>query len=430
MSHQILTKFAGLCVALCLTPNLSADDAVDTRLDTLEQTIAEQERALERQRGELQRLRESIKTNSGEQTPEVTADRPAPAAVYGAPATNTVDVIDPRSLESARAAGPEPVGQAPEARREAPSSLLSLPGDVQGVLSTQGKFTLEPSFQFSNSQLNRFTFRGIEIIDTVLLGIVEAEDSDRDLYTLSVTGRYGLTNRIELEMKVPYIWRDDTLSAIIPQINTMTATERGLEGDGIGDIDLAVHYQINQGKEGWPFFIGNLRYKTISGEGPFEIDRDTEGVELELATGSGFRAIEPSVTVLYPSDPAVLFGNIGYLVNLEDDVNKTLNPNSASAAVRVGNVDPGDALRISFGMAYAVNEKLSFTVGYKHDFIGKTDTEVNGVNTRSADLSVGTLLFGYGYQLTNKVGININLEVGATDDAPDTSISLRVPIVM
>jgi hypothetical protein len=426
MNHQILSKFAGLCVALCLTSNLSADDAVGSRLDTLEQTIAEQERALEQQRNELQRLRESIKAGNGEQTPEVTADKPAAAG--SVPVRTRVEEIESTYLETARAAGPDPVGQAPVATREAPSSLLSLPADVPGVLSAQGKLTIEPSLQYSNSQLNRFTFRGIEIIDTFLLGIVEAEDSDRDLYTLSVTGRYGLTNRIELEMKIPYIWRDDVLNAIIPQIDPMTATERSLDGDGIGDIDLAMHYQINQGKNGWPFFIGNLRYKTTTGDGPFDIKRDGDGVEQELATGSGFHAIEPSVTVLYPTDPAVLFANVGYLINLSDDVDKTLN--SVGSPVTVGEVDPGDALRISFGMAYAVNDKLSFTIGYKHDFIGKTETEVNGFKSKSADLSVGSLLLGYGYQLNSKVGINVNVEVGATDDAPDASISLRVPFVM
>ncbi|MGB5605524.1 MAG: hypothetical protein WBN51_03325, partial [Gammaproteobacteria bacterium] len=185
MNHQILSKFAGLCVALCLTSNLSADDAVGSRLDTLEQTIAEQERALEQQRNELQRLRESIKAGNGEQTPEITADKPA--AADSVPVRTRVEEIESTYLETARAAGPDPVGQAPVATREAPSSLLSLPADVPGVLSAQGKLTIEPSLQYSNSQLNRFTFRGIEIIDTFLLGIVEAEDSDRDLYTLSVT---------------------------------------------------------------------------------------------------------------------------------------------------------------------------------------------------------------------------------------------------
>jgi hypothetical protein len=38
------------------------------------------------------------------------------------------------------------------------------------------------------------------------------------------------------------------------------------------------------------------------------------------------------------------------------------------------------------------------------------------------------MLLGYSYQLTNKVGINLNLEFGITDDAPDMLMTFSVPI--
>ena len=120
--------------------------------------------------------------------------------------------------------------------------------------------------------------------------------------------------------------------------------------------------------------------------------RDENGLETELPTGSGFHSLEPSVTVLYPSDPAVFFANLGYLYTIKDDVNETFNDQT------IGEVDPGDAYRVSFGMAYSINERSSFTLGYKHDFIGETDTEVNGVTLSSNSLDVGSLLLGYSFQ--------------------------------
>src|SRR3546814_7397357 len=98
-----------------------------------------------------------------------------------------------------------------------------------------------------------------------------------------------------------------------------------VDGDGIGDVELALHYQINSGLDDWPIFIGNLRYKSPSGEGPFDVDRDANGLESELATGSGFHGIEPSVTILYPNDPAVFFANFGYFFHLPEDVDKHFN---------------------------------------------------------------------------------------------------------
>src|SRR3546814_10184716 len=123
-------------------------------------------------------------------------------------------------------------------------------------------------------------------------------------------------------------------------------------------------------------------YTTLFRSGPFDVDRDANGLESWLATGSGFPGSEPSVTILYPNDPAVFFANFGYFFHLPEDVDKTFNDQT------IGEVDPGDAFRLSFGMAYSINERSSFTLGYKHDFIDETETEVNGVDLTAPSLSV------------------------------------------
>jgi hypothetical protein len=292
------------------------------------------------------------------------------------------------------------------------------------VLTPKGTLVLEPSIQYSHSQVNRFTFVGVEILDTFLIGLIEAQDADRDLYQAAVTARYGITDRLEVEVKVPYIYRDDRISFVIPQIDPDAQLTQDVDGDGLGDIELGLHYQINSGLDDWPIFIGNLRYKSTTGKGPFDVDRGANGLETELATGSGFHAIEPSVTILYPNDPVVFFGNFGYLFHLPDDVDTTINDQT------IGEVDPGDVFRMSFGMAYSINERSSFTLGYKHDFIDETTTEVNGVDASSSTLSVGALLLGYSFQINDYSSANINLELGVTDDAPDVLMTLRVPFVL
>lgn len=299
--------------------------------------------------------------------------------------------------------------------------------DWGGVLTSKGTLILEPAIQFSNAQVNRFTFLGVEITDIFLIGLLDAEDIDRNLVSPQLGARYGLTKRLELEGRVTYIMRDDRATATIPQSQTPNApagtqVTRELEGDGIGDVDLAVHYQLNRGRNGRPFYIGNLRYKSTTGTGPFEVGRDATGQETELPTGSGFHAIEPGVTAIFPSDPAVFFLNAGYLFNLKDSVNQTIGTQT------FGEVDPGDATRLSFGMAFAVNPRASFTIGYKHDFIRGTSTEINGIELKSSSLQVGALLLGFGYRLDLATSINVNLELGVTADAPDVAMTLRVPM--
>jgi hypothetical protein len=197
--------------------------------------------------------------------------------------------------------------------------------------------------------------------------------------------------------------------------------ESDRNGNGLGDIEASLSYQLNRGLNGWPYFLSNLRYKSTTGEGPFDVSRNADGIETELPTGSGFHAIEPSITMLYPSDPAVFFANLGYLFNLSDDIDKNYGEQ------RVGKVDPGDATRISFGMGLSLNPRASFTIGYKHDFIQETRTEINGVNFSSSRLDVGSLLLGYNFNVKKNMQANLNLELGVTDDAPDVTLTLRLP---
>jgi hypothetical protein len=377
------------------------------RITNQDRTIAEQQRWLEQQRQELQSLRNDI----------VPLGRLGESRGAGEPGPTR------GSSQRVAQAPAQPVGTAPPPSRERRPQVQAIP-ELGGVLTPRGKLVLEPSIQFSTSQVNRLTFVGIEILEAFQIGLLEAQDADRDLIQVAFTARYGLTNRLELEAKLPYLYRRDRLTATIPSVQNQPQIVRNLDGSGIGDVEFAVHYQLNRGLDGWPVFIGNLRYKTTTGKGPFDVSRGADGLETELATGSGFQAIEPSITALFPSDPAVFFGSLGYQFQLQDTINKTYGTQT------VGEVDPGDAIRLSFGMGYAINQRASFTLGYKHDYIRGTMTEINGVRLHSSSLQIGSLLLGYGYQLNERTAVNVNLELGITADAPDVLMTLRVPYTM
>ncbi|MBI5040608.1 MAG: transporter [Gammaproteobacteria bacterium] len=386
--------------------------------------IARQADLLRQQREELDRLQDQP-TVAGAELRDLRGG--GTAAAQGQEQSGTQPYAPSRTMVSQAdaPANPQPVGKSPPKPTKVRPEVQSIP-ELGGVLTPKGQWILEPSLQYSNSQVNRLTFLGVEILESFLIGILEAQDADRDLLSPAITARYGLTNRLEIEGKIPYVWRDDTLRATIPNVTNGAEVTRDLEGDGLGDIELSMHYQINRGEGGWPFFVGNLRYKSSTGDGPFDVNRNANGIETELATGSGFDAIEPSVTVLFPTDPAVLFGNLGYLVALEEDVNKTFAV-SGGTPQTVGKFDAGDAVRMSFGMAYAINSAASFTLGYKHDFIQRTETEINNVNLTASSLDVGALLLGFSYRVNDRSSVNMNLELGMTADAPDVSMTLRTP---
>jgi hypothetical protein len=59
---------------------------------------------------------------------------------------------------------------------------------------------------------------------------------------------------------------------------------------------------------------------------PFSVPRDPTGRALEAAAGGGFFGLSPSLTGIIQTDPAVLFGTIGYNLNFAKKVNARIPP--------------------------------------------------------------------------------------------------------
>jgi hypothetical protein len=316
---------------------------------------------------------------------------------------------------------PEHVGAAPTDSTKPPE--VQALANVGGVLTPYGKVVVEPFLQYSRSSVNTFAFEGTELVPSFLVGVVSANQTSRDLVTSGGTFRVGVTDRLELEARLPFVYRTDSFTSTIPNASGQLLTTTA-EGSGLGDIELAGHYQINDGREDWPFFVGNLRLKTDTGTSPYEVAYNSDGSARDLATGSGFMAIEPSLTAIYPSDPAILFANIGYIHSFAKDINKNIAGNA------IGRVEPGDTIKGSVGMGIALNDKLSFTLGYEHDYVRPTMTEIGGVTQNSQVLQIGSALTGISYRVSNRTSINLNLSAGVTRDAPDAVIGIRVPVTL
>ena len=182
----------------------------------------------------------------------------------------------------------------------------------------------------------------------------------------------------------------------------------------------------------WPIFIANLRVKSDTGRSPFEVPIYTvndpqggflRGLERELPTGTGFWTVEPGVTVVWASDPAVFFGSLRYIWNIARDVDV---PDTAGGPSRRLNLDPGDGVGLNFGVGFALNERTSISLGYEHVFVFRSSTEGQGIAGSSAD--IGTFNFGLSYRASDRVSINLGVGIGVTESAPDARVILRVPV--
>src|SRR5262249_7515180 len=148
------------------------------------------------------------------------------------------------------------------------------------------------------------------------IGSFEVSQVDRDTVIGSMTGRMGLFKNLEGEIRVPYVYRHDETVGRPFGTGSSTDVRSTVSGTDIGDVEAALRYQFYTGHDGWPFLIGGLRYKSTTGTGPFDVPIDPNtGLQQELPTGSGFQALQPTVTAILPTDPVVLYGSLGYLYN-------------------------------------------------------------------------------------------------------------------
>lgn len=381
-------------------------------VEALQAQVVAQQALLERQAAEIERLKQL----SDAILAAAQGRGQGPAGAPGQPAAGTL------------AASPGPVAQVPttqptvgEPPPPAPPVEVAAVPEGYGVLTPKGHGVVEPSIDFTHGSTNRLVFRGVEIVTGIQIGVIEASDADRNAISGALSLRYGLLDRLEVEARVPYLYRDDRVTTLAQRDETITRTFN-LDGHDIGDVELAARYQINRGLKGWPVFIAGLRYKSDTGTSPFEVDRDSAGVAKELATGSGFWGLEGSLNFLYPTDPIVLFGGLSYLSHQPKDINKVVGE------VLVRKVDPGDSLSMNAGFGFALNPRFSFSLGYKHSYIWPTKSVLGNTLQKSDSLQVGAFTFGWSLALSERVSIANSYEIGTTSDAPDMRVVLRVPI--
>lgn len=425
--------------------NRAGRSAVPTvkRVDALQQQVEAQGQQIEQLRSELaeqaQRYRELQERLSpaqeARQEPRKPTVRPPGTPVPDGSGTAASAAVAAEGAQAADAQAQRPVqvGVAPAEPSVAPPMAQIF--DEPSILTPKGGFVLEPSFQYNYSSNDRVALVGYTVIPAILIGLIDVREVKRNTMIPTLTGRWGVTNKMELELKVPYVIRSDT--TVSREIFTGAAVDNVFDtkGNGIGDVEMALRYQLFSAKENWPYLVGGLRFKTKTGKDPFEVVTDCvtrclgnttgTGLPLDAPTGSGFYSLQPSVTWLYPTDPAVFFGGLSYTYNFSrDNVSRTVLNNQQE---ELGSIKPGDVWGINFGMGLSINERSSFSLGVELYSVGPT--EQNGQTVRgSVRTQLASLLLGYSFRLTDKTNINVSIGAGLTRDTPDLSLTVRVPM--
>ncbi|WP_245904607.1 transporter [Billgrantia lactosivorans] len=298
------------------------------------------------------------------------------------------------------------------------------------------RLTIEPGISYTYSDRSQLALSGFLVLDAIFLGNISVDTVESHTTTFDLNLRYGLTNRLEWELNLPYVYRSSTYQSI----GAGGATDRYVEEDitegGVGDIRSSLYYRVLPESSTRPDVVLNFGVRAPTGKHPYGIGtREIEGsdgnltVPEELPTGNGVWGVSTGVSVLKTLDPAIVFANLGYTYNFE----KKFSDISSDASSDPGRIELGDSIRFGFGTAFALNPRFSLSLSYTHQhafdskrtFEGQSKENITGSGATSGAFNLGAT-----YAMSDTTSLVTNVGIGMTDDAPDITLTFRMPFQM
>ncbi len=295
---------------------------------------------------------------------------------------------------------------------EKPAEALLL--EAGAILLPQGILQVEPSFEYAHWSTNEIAISGFTVFEAIVIGTIRVDELNRDILTGALTLRYGILDRLQADVRIPVLYRQDQE---VLGVGTTNETERTTDNFNIGDLEASVSYQaLNE--RGWiPAVITRVRARFPTGENPFEIPTvDVQG-NLRLTkppTGSGFYGVGPGVTLVWTSDPVVFYVGGTYLFNLERNF------------TGFGNINPGNSFEWLAGINVALSERVALNVTFIDQINWSTDQ--NGVEVPGTSFNDGRVVLGASVSLSPNVTLLVGAGIGLTDDSPDFTFTVSLPI--
>jgi hypothetical protein len=275
--------------------------------------------------------------------------------------------------------------------------------DKQYALIRRGK--LQATYDLNYSYIGQEKINADISSGQLTLFNIENDSSHTITNTLSVD--YGLQDNLTGSVTLPIISR-----------YSQNDTGDGLS-HSLGDISLGARWQPMESQRGKPSFnlSGNVRLPT--GRNPFKVDA-SKG----LATGSGVTSFNAGINFNHIVDPVALFGSINAGYSL---------PAKHLGQIRntrvLTEVKPGASVGLALGFAYALSYNISTSFSVQETIsAGSRLYFADGRSTKTRVQTAGILNFGLGYRISPKTTINFTAGIGLTDDAPNFSLGLSMPL--
>ncbi|WP_164707899.1 hypothetical protein [Paraburkholderia phosphatilytica] len=454
-----------------------ADQSVEDRLNTLMRVVDQQQKqiqSLERQVTNLEMQQRgrglagapiegaAVAEQPGSdglpvQLPPLAQVTPGASAPGGTTGTATGVPVNPPSPDNAPAepsATTGPSGTSGPATAAAPNAA-SAPGTVgetqkaaqpvrtqseEAVVQRQQaplfdhKLTLDWGISDTYYDRRQLQLSGFLALDAIFLGNINLGETKSHQIMADLDTRYGLTDRVSVDVDVPYEYRHSSFIVGGAGGAANTLSDASVSSHALGDVNFGIYYQFLKETNNLPDVVGSLRVKTPSGTSPFGIkveqltpDNTNLVAPSKLPTGTGFWNVTAGMSVLKTYDPVVLFGSLSYTYNV---ARSFADISSVVGQTEPADVKLGDIIQFGGGVALAFSDKDSASISYTMAIEPQSKTKAPGgewVGVPGSETTASVLNFGLNHVVNKHLTINGAVSVGLTPDAPNFVVGLRFP---
>jgi hypothetical protein len=275
---------------------------------------------------------------------------------------------------------------------------------------------------------------GFLALDAIFLGNINLGETKSHQVMADLDTRYGLTDRISVDVDVPYIYRHSNFIVGGAGGAASTLSDASANSNDIGDVNFGIYYQFLKETNNLPDVVGSLRIKAPTGSSPFGIklqqvdDNNTNLVApSKLPTGTGFWNVTAGMSVLKTYDPVVLFGSLSYTYNV---ARSFADISSVEGQTEPATVKLGDIVQFGGGVALAFSDKDSASISYTMALEPESETRAPGGSyskVPGSETAAAALNFGLNHVVNKHLTINGSVSVGLTPDAPNFVVGVRFP---
>lgn len=404
-------------------------DELTRQLQALKVSYAQEVRRLR----ELDMQVQALQARVGGKVPAMLQPAaPPPISAPAAAEVPTVADAAPSPPADGYASSATEAAQAKEAARRSVDDVKQ----QQAALFNR-RLTIENGLSYNRYDRKQLTLNGFLALDAIFLGNIAIQNVESDTLTYNFAARWGVSPRWTLNVDVPYLARKTVYQKGGAGGAAAAIAQEETTGGGIGDITVSANYRLISERARWPETVLTMGVTVPTGREPYGLDwivleRDDDefirfAVPGDEPTGNGVYQANIGVSMVKTVDPAILFANFGYIHSFErgfGDIDS--NPDT----VNPGDVQLGKSFYFGAGVAFAFNERTSLSLSFSDKVSARAKTrygESPWTKIIGSDANAATLNLGVTYALNPHSTVVGMLGMGLTPDAPDYTLSLKVP---